>query len=202
MERVAYFFDGFNIYHSLDDVEEYHKYKWLDYFKLAEVYTKKSQQIVYVKYFTAYQYWKPNSYQKHQNYILALRTTPIEIIWGKYKKVTKHCKICDSVFSGYAEKQTDVNISIHLIKGALLDEYDTAILATADTDLVPVVKELKKIPFPKKIGILLPIRRPSTDLKNEADFKMKIKEKNLEGCQLREEIKVGNKIIHRPKEWK
>ena len=56
MERIAYFFDGFNIYHSLDDDKKFHKYKWLDFYKLAEVFTKKSQEIVSVNYFTAYQY--------------------------------------------------------------------------------------------------------------------------------------------------
>jgi len=73
MERVSYFFDGFNNYHALDEKIEYHKYKWLDYYKLAEIFTKKSQQIVSVNYFTAYCNWKSESLIRHQNYVSALR---------------------------------------------------------------------------------------------------------------------------------
>jgi len=134
-----------------------------------------------------------------------LKTTPINIIWGKFKKVTEHCKKCNKIYSGYKEKQTDVNIAIRIITDALLDEYDTAILGTADTDLLPVVKKLKKIPTPKIVGILFPIgqNRYSSELEKEADFTMKIKKYHLDTCQLEKEVyKIGAQEICRPEGWK
>lgn len=58
MERLAYFFDGFSVYHSLKGNSRYHKFMWLDYYKLAQIFTKKTQNIVSVTYYTAYSKWK------------------------------------------------------------------------------------------------------------------------------------------------
>jgi len=41
------------------------------------------------------------------------------------------------------EKGTDVKIAIDLIVGAIENKYDTAILVSSDTDLIPAVKYLK-----------------------------------------------------------
>jgi hypothetical protein len=38
MNRVIAFVDGFNLYHSLADNPDYHKYKWLDIRKLIEIF--------------------------------------------------------------------------------------------------------------------------------------------------------------------
>ena len=122
---------------------------------------------------------------------------------GKYKRTTEYCKKCNKIYKGHKEKQTDVNIAVKILKGALLNEYDKAILATADTDLLPVIRELKAIPSPKIIGILFPIgkKRYSADLEIEADYTMKIKEMHLAGCQFPEEITIGDEIIRRPSCW-
>jgi len=202
MERIAYFFDGFNNYHAIDEEECYHKYKWLDYYKLAEIFTKKSQHIASVTYFTSYCNWKSESKKRHQDYVSALRTRNVNIIFGKFKRKTRKCKLCGGISNNYyEEKQTDVNIALYILKGAFLDEYDTAVLSTADTDLIPVIKTLRSMPIFKRIGILFPIKRDSIELKNEADFIMRIKKKHLKGCQLPDEIIVGVKKINRPKEW-
>lgn len=41
------------------------------------------------------------------------------------------------------EKGTDVKIAIDLIVGAIENKYDTAILVSSDTDLIPAIKYLK-----------------------------------------------------------
>ncbi len=149
MERIAYFFDGFNIYFSLK-FRNYNKYKWLNYYKLAEVLTPRSKQIVSVNYFSAYQSWKLEKYKRHKKYVMALRVHKINVKLGKYKKVSRQCKICGKISNNYhIEKQTDVNIAVSILKGVLLDEYDTAVLATADTDLLAPIREIHNIPNPK-----------------------------------------------------
>ena len=203
MERIAYYFDGFNFYHSLQSnvlKPRYKDFKWFDYNKLCNVLTPKSKTISGIYYFSAYREWKTDSYRRHKNYVNALKTTGVQPVLGKFKKVTRHCVICGATSDKYhEEKQTDVNIALYLLRGALLDEYDTAILCTADSDLIPAIKEVKKYSPLKKIGVLIPIGRKSFDLENEADFTMRIKEKHLKTCQLPNEIASTN--IKKPPEW-
>lgn len=35
--RVAFFIDGFNLYHAIDAYRQLHKYKWVDLHKLCKV---------------------------------------------------------------------------------------------------------------------------------------------------------------------
>ena len=39
------------------------------------------------------------------------------------------------------EKGIDVLLAVDLVRGAYLDEYDTAVVASADTDLLPALRE-------------------------------------------------------------
>jgi len=59
------------------------------------------------------------------------------------------CNNCKTYYTSHEEKQTDVNIGIYLIKEAFENSYDTAILVTNDTDLIPAIKMLKNR-FPQK----------------------------------------------------
>jgi len=43
----------------------------------------------------------------------------------------------------YKEKGTDVKIAIDLVIGAVDDQYDTAILVSSDTDLIPAIQYVK-----------------------------------------------------------
>ena len=43
----------------------------------------------------------------------------------------------------YKEKGTDVKISVDLIVGAVDNLYDTAILVSSDTDLIPAIRYIK-----------------------------------------------------------
>ena len=44
---------------------------------------------------------------------------------------------------GYREKGTDVRIGVDMVVGAVEDIYDTAILVSSDTDLIPAVQYVK-----------------------------------------------------------
>ncbi len=205
MERLAYFFDGFSIYHSLKYNSRYHKFMWLDYYKLAQIFTKKTQTIVSVTYFTAYSKWKLESYKRHQIYVSALRHTGVEPVFGNFKNKTIKCKICGGVSHKYhEEKETDVNIALAVLKGALLNEFDTAIISTSDSDFIPVIRYLRNLSISKRVGILIPIGSSgkTRELQIESDFYYKIKEKHLATCQLPDEIKIGTDTIARPDEWK
>ena len=44
---------------------------------------------------------------------------------------------------GYEKKGTDIKMAVDLIVGAVDNLYDTAILVSSDTDLIPAVKYIK-----------------------------------------------------------
>ena len=203
MDRVIFFIDGFNLYHSLDDNPNYHKYKWLNIRKFCECFITKKQEIVKIKYFTTYAHWRPYSYKRHFLYVRALRSANIDITFGKFKQRDKKCHICGKVFKTHEEKQTDVNIALHLLMSAAKDEYDIAMLISGDSDLVPAIETLK-LNFPNKEAIIIiPIGRKANELNATADSHRKIKEKHLKACQFNNIIELGNNVrLERPPTWR
>jgi len=45
----------------------------------------------------------------------------------------------------YHEKGVDVQIAVDLLVGAYEDLYDTAVLISSDTDLIPAMEKVKKL---------------------------------------------------------
>ena len=45
----------------------------------------------------------------------------------------------------YHEKGVDVLMAVDLISGAYENEFDTAILVSSDTDLIPALKKVRKL---------------------------------------------------------
>jgi uncharacterized LabA/DUF88 family protein len=188
MRRIIFFIDGFNVYHALNDNLQYHKYKWLDFSKLAKCYVTKQDVIADIFYFTAYADWDPPKRARHQILIQALRLKKINIIFGKFKYRDKKCRLCHGIYQIPEEKQTDVNIAIKLFQAAIRDDFDTAIIISGDGDLIPAIKAVKETFPQKKIGLVIPIGRHTEELKNVCDFHMKMKEKHLFNSQFPEEI--------------
>ncbi len=77
MARYSIYVDGFNVYYALNDKPEYHKYKWLNYRRLAELAIGPKDTIADVYYFTAFVVWKPEKVKTHRVYIQALRSANI-----------------------------------------------------------------------------------------------------------------------------
>jgi hypothetical protein len=102
----------------------------------------------------------------------------------------------------HEEKESDVNLAIHLLHEAYCNSYDVALLLTADSDLAPAVR-LVCSTFPeKRIRILAPPNRPhSKELVASAGGPKrcsKIKRVHLERALLPETLRdVGGKILAR-----
>jgi len=178
MQRVIAFVDGFNLYHSLLEKPVYRKYKWLNIRKLIEIYvTPKELKDVY--YFTALTMWSPDKVAKHKLFIKALEQTGVNVVYGEFRKRDRYCPNCKKKYAAFEEKQTDVNIAIHLFRLAIEDRFDTAFIISGDSDLLPSIKAVKKTFPSKQIGVLIPIGRRAEELKTTCDFHIKIREKNL-----------------------
>ena len=202
MKRVEFFIDGFNLYHAIAGNPRLRKYKWLDLTKLVTCYTKTTDQIVGVNYFTSYVTWAPDKLNRHQTYTSALMYKGAKIILGNFKIRDKVCRICHKTYQIPEEKQTDVNIAIKLFQSAVRNNYDTAVIVSGDTDLVPAVDAVRET-FPvKEIGVVIPIGRRADLLKDAAHFHMKMKEKRLASSLFPDEIEIGEgRRIIKPSSW-
>jgi uncharacterized LabA/DUF88 family protein len=200
--KVIVFIDGFNLYHAIDANPKYHKYKWLDLKKLANLYITKNEKVVDIYYFTALAMWNPVKVRKHKLFIRANELSGVRVIYGEFKKRDKYCKNCHKRYQTFEEKQTDVNIAIQLFKLSIENKYDKAIIISGDSDLLPSIDAVRKT-FPnKQIGVIIPIGRRAEALKQACDFYMKMKEKHLSSAMFDQKIKINDKdFLVCPPEW-
>lgn len=201
--RVVCFIDGFNLYHALDAHERYRKYKWLDLRRLAECFVAGTERLDDVLYFTTYSTWNPDKLGRHRLYVRALESRSVKVIFGKFKKVTKRCRAeCGKQFQTFEEKRTDVNIAVQLFSYAQRDLFDKALIVSGDSDLIPAIEETRRI-FPNKsIGVIIPIARQAEEMKNSADFHIRMKERHLRSSLLPDPIEIGQGVrLAKPATW-
>jgi hypothetical protein len=82
------------------------------------------------------------------------------------------------------------------------DLFDRAMIVSADSDLLPVIKAAQRYFPEKEIGVMFPIGRSSFELRQNAHFRRKMPERLLRDCQFPDEVKVGNTVIKRPDSWR
>lgn len=210
--NVSFLIDGFNLYHSIEDVEKYEgiKAKWLDVKTLLHSYLidmGKDARFNGIYYFTALRYHvqseKPASILRHKRYIQALESTGIQVIYGEFKEKTIKCKGCEQEFTAYEEKKTDVAIACKLIELIHQNHSDIYVIVSGDTDLIPAIELGKKISQTSKIFALFPYRRHNDEVKKYVDRKFTIKPKNYEKSIFKNgilKLKSGDEIA-KPESW-
>jgi len=208
MNRVLFLIDGFSLYHSLDKKRQYHKYKWLDYSALARCFVTRTDQIVGVLYFTAYAYWNPSKVTRHKRLVQALRSKDVEVVTGKFyakDTVIRISRQLSLTHYYHEEKRTDVNIAVRLFEAAMKDEYDLALIITADSDLVPAIEAVKRNFPAKRVRVVFPMDGYSKDLEDACGSASRIKEKHLKTCQLPDTVVVDSVkgiAVERPNSWR
>lgn len=204
--RVACFVDGFNLYHAIADLGMNYL-KWLDLRKLMETFCDPVQhRLVSIWYFTAHATWLPGAYKRHREYIKALKAVGVRPVVARFKEKSRRCANCGAEWTAHEEKESDVNLALWIVNGAHRDEYDRAHIVTADSDLVPAVKELKRNFPEKKVRILLPPNRICHDLAHLVGKKYvsNILPFHVERCLLPGKIldSKDKLVARRPKEYK
>lgn len=163
MERVIAYIDGFNLYFGMKESNLRHCY-WLDVHKMVQSLLKDHQTLVRIRYFTARISAPEAKRQRQVRYLEALGTLEsVDIIEGKYMDEDRNCPHCNKVFIHPNEKMTDVNIAVHLLTDAYQDKFDTALLISGDSDLVPPVKMVRSLFPTKRIIAALPPNRVSAE---------------------------------------
>jgi uncharacterized LabA/DUF88 family protein len=125
--------------------------------------------LVHTKYFTARVNSPADKVKRQSTYLEALQTlNSLSIFYGKYQSNPYTCRNCGFVHNAPQEKMTDVNIAMELMQDAFQDAFDTAILISADSDLIGPVAALDRLFPAKRIVVACPPGRFSQNLCNAA----------------------------------
>lgn len=138
-ERVAIYIDGSNFYHYLKDAEiSFPKGRKFD-FKLFADFLVGNRECVAKRYYTGV-FRNVNDSPKSKGLVSGQQKFLSEI--EKDGFIIKRGRIMYD--SGKTrEKGTDVKIAVDLVIGAIDNIYDTAILVSSDTDLIPALRYIR-----------------------------------------------------------
>jgi len=97
---------------------------------------------------------------------------------------------------------TDVQLGVEVISDAYQNKYDTALIVTGDTDLVPSIEKVRAEFSHKRVIIVFPPMRATDELRKAANGYLHITEVLLKESQLPDEVfKTGGYVLKRPIEW-
>ncbi len=200
MKKAIVYYDGFNFYHAVDELGDA-TLKWVNLWDLSKSFLADDEELVSVKYFSAYATWRPDAFARHRAYVKALKSAGVECILGKFKKRFPKCKKCRQTYETHEEKESDVNVAIHLVKDALTDQFDRALIVTADTDLRAAIKMARQVTNGKVIDAVAPPRRFGRSRSLKPRFE--ISQGKIRRSLFPERIfdDAGNLIVVRPKDY-
>lgn len=208
-KRIAVYVDGFNLYHALKNLKKNHL-KWLNLRALAEKFISPREEVIEtIFYFSAIAtHIQNNAAIRHRAYIEALEAVGVQFVEGHFKKKDHTCNIKNRVnvtLHKHEEKETDVNIAIHMVRDAILRRFDKLILITNDTDINPAIRMAKAENSVLEMKLLTPPTYKTHDSLRQNIHPGKsssITEGHIILSLLPASIKKQNgKIIHRPEEY-
>lgn len=153
--KVICYVDGFNLYHAIDDLRS-PRLKAVNIWALAESLLLEGESLKGVEYFSAYATWLPKAYRRHQIYVRALQRVGVNVNMAHFKEKNVRCKKCNNTWKSREEKESDVHLALAVLEGAIDNQYDRAIIVSADSDLVPAVKAVKNRDAGKEVLIAAP----------------------------------------------
>ena len=204
MDRVIAYIDGFNLYFGLK-ADRGRRYLWLDLQVLVESLLVPGQRLVEVQYFTARVRDDPAGARRQSAYLdaLASHCSKIRRVEGRFQEKNRGCYNCGARWTGYEEKETDVNISVALVEDAVQDRYDTAVLISGDTDLRPAVLAALRLMPHKNIIVAFPPRRFSARLAQAVPAYTRIGPDKIRNAQLPSAVVTAAGIVlRRPDYWR
>ena len=206
MQRVIAYIDGFNLYYGLR-AAGWRRYYWLNLRRLAENLLRPGQTLAAVRYFSARVHPAPDDPDKparQQTYLDALGTLPdFHIHYGHFLSKRRSCAACGAQWTTYEEKMTDVNIAVALLGDAQDDAFDTAVIVSADSDLVgPVNASRHRFPD-KRVIAAFPPSRASKHLRAVATAAFPIWRRALIDSLFPDPVvKADGHVISRPESWR
>ena len=173
MKRVSFLIDGFNLYHSIKDLNKIQgiKAKWLDLHSLCKSYIYlfgKDAVLHEIFYFSAYPNHlattNPDTIARHKDFVSCIEDLGVKVSLGRFKEKKVFCSNCKTTITKHEEKETDVAIAIKIIELFHNDSCDIQVIMSGDTDLAPAIRA-SIVLFPKKqICFAFPFNRKMKEL--------------------------------------
>lgn len=206
MQRVMAYVDGFNLYFGLKE-QGWKRYYWLNVELLARNLLQTDQQLVCTKYFTSLVSSTPQDPDKNRRQVAfldALKMLPnFQIFYGHYLQHTQTCRKCNASWIVPDEKMTDVNIAVELMVDAFQDQFDTALVISADSDLTAPIEAVRRLFPAKRVVVFFPPGRSSKRLKKAAHENFQIWRSILAKSQFPDSVITPQGItIHKPEHWR
>jgi len=194
--------DGFNLYHGLR-AKGWKRYYWLNIARLAHNLLRPTQTLLRTKYFTTIVKEPEDKRHRQSIFLEALQTLPaFDIYYGQFLEDQVTCRQCGHTYITHHEKMTDVNISVELIADAYQDQFDVALLISADSDLVGPLQALRRLFPDKRIIVAFPPARTSFALQQVAHVKLHIGHNELAKSLLPDTVFNQSRIaLQRPVSW-
>ncbi len=143
MCRTSYYVDGFNLYHAIKPLA-CPELKWLNLHALATSFLRQRDTLAEVTYFTAMLMWNTEKCRRHRAYIDALSAYGVRVVESKFIKSNRFCRQFGRYCDFHEEKQTDVALAVKVLRDAQAGSIERAILVTADSDQIPLVRQLRE----------------------------------------------------------
>jgi hypothetical protein len=201
--RVISYIDGFNLYFGLRQ-QGWRKFMWLDLTKLSASVLLPHCELTHTKYFTSRVRGNLGKQQRQSAFLDAIATlSNLTIYWGRYQPDTKQCQNCGHYAQNPQEKKTDVNIATQIMCDAFNDRFDTALLISGDTDLVPPIEAVKSLFPQKKVVVAFPPCRYSSELATVAHSWMNIYRTKFRQSVLPQKLAMAAGVeIMCPEKWR
>jgi len=172
-ERVFIIIDGNNFYHRLKELKFKELLKF-DYKKFTQFLARQREVVLQKYYIGAIRAEKNNP----KSFILWKNQRKL---LGKLQKQGWQIGLGHMLKSdGYHEKGVDVLMAVDLLIGAYEDKYDTVILVSSDTDLIPAIVKVRSMK--KKVEYIGFSHKPSYALIANSDVRRLLIKEELEKC--------------------
>lgn len=203
--EAAFYIDAFNLYYGIVNLKKPYL-KWLNIWKMCEILIpKRSERLVKVVFCSAYNKKDFDKMTRHQKYVRALRFSGVCVPLGHYSTAPRDCHACGHTWDESEEKETDVNVGIHLISDAHENVFHHAYLMSADSDQAATSKMFAER-FPDKVltNVTPPTKRSSEHiLRHNGRKEIKLSEAHLERSLFPRGVSNadGSEMVVRPPEY-
>ncbi len=211
-KRTCFIVDGFNLYHSLKEVEHQQgrSCHWLDLPGLCSSYLSLvggGATLGGIYYFSALATHRSSAtVARHQIFIEALQAKGVTVGLGNFKAkdIYQTCPACGRHihFKRHEEKETDVNIAVKLVEVVADGSCDAVMVVTGDTDLVPAVAAARRLQTRVDVYMLFPANRSNLAFDGVATGTFKIAGKKYAKHQLPDPVLAADgRAIRKPPAW-
>jgi uncharacterized LabA/DUF88 family protein len=203
VQRVRTYVDGFNLYHGMRAAYG-RVFHWLDLESLANGLLRRNQVLDRVRYFTAMIRDQTSARHRQDRYLEALRAhcALVDVTLGRFQEKTCTCFSCRARWTTYEEKESDVSLAVSLVEDAALDRFDHALIITADSDLCPAIRAVRRVRPGSRVVAVFPPKRHSDELRRVADAVYWLGRDKLARAQLPTKVVTAGGIeLSRPGHW-